>query len=113
MDTIFGKIVRGEVSADIVYRDEHVTAFRDAHPQAPTHILVVPNQPVASLAEIDQLNDATLAALLRAAASIARQAGLDDGGYRVVINTGVDAGQSVAHLHLHVLGGRSLGWPPG
>ena len=90
-----------------------MTAFRDIQPRAPTHILVVPNRHIASLDEAEQADPATLAALLRTAAAVARAAGIADSGYRVVANVGPDAGQSVAHLHLHVLGGRQMAWPPG
>jgi histidine triad (HIT) family protein len=112
-DCLFCKIVSGAIPSDIVHRDQQVTAFRDIQPRAPVHILVVPNQHIASLGEVDGAEPAVLAALFRAAAAVARQAGVAERGYRVVVNTGADAGQSVAHLHLHVLGGRALGWPPG
>jgi histidine triad (HIT) family protein len=113
IDCLFCKIVSGAIPADIVHRDEQVTAFRDIQPRAPTHILVVPNRHIASLDEAEQAEPSTLAALLRTAAAVARAAGVADGGYRVVANVGPDAGQSVAHLHLHVLGGRQMAWPPG
>jgi histidine triad (HIT) family protein len=108
MSCIFCRIAAGEVAAEVVHRDERVTVFRDLAPQAPTHLLVVPNEHVESLATLD---DAALAAeLLAACAAAGSQLG---GGYRVVTNVGPDSGQSVDHLHFHVLGGRLMGWPPG
>jgi histidine triad (HIT) family protein len=112
-DCIFCKIVAGEIPAKIVYQNEHVTAFRDLNPKAPTHILVIPNQHIASLDEI--VDDSTAFAAgecLRAARAIAQNENLDS-GYRVVANSGADAGQSVFHLHFHLLGGRKMMWPPG
>jgi histidine triad (HIT) family protein len=109
-DCLFCKIVSGEIKGNLVYQDEHVTAFRDLNPQAPTHVLLVPNAHVAS---IDGLEDADVShRLLRAAAKIARDEKLDN-GWRLVTNVGPDAGQSVLHLHWHLLGGRTFGWPPG
>ena len=111
-ETLFTKIAAGEIPAEIVYEDEDCLAFRDVSPQAPTHVLVVPREPVES---IDALSDehALLAGkLLLACRRVAQQEGLT-GGYRVVVNCGEDGGQSVDHLHLHVLGGKALGWPPG
>lgn len=108
---LFCRIVRKEIPAAIVFENEHVVAFRDIDPKAPTHILVVPRTHVATL---DDATDAgMLGELVLAAAGIARQEGLVDGGYRSVINCGADAGQSVFHIHLHLLGGRKLAWPPG
>ncbi len=112
-DTVFGAIVRGEIPADIVYEDEHCLAFRDLNPQAPTHVLVIPRVALAGLQEADQAEPALLGRLMQAAQVVARQEGLAERGWRVVINVGADAGQTVAHLHLHVLGGRQLSWPPG
>ena len=112
-DTIFGAIVRGEVEADIVYEDHHCVAFRDVAPQAPTHVLVVPRQPVAGLHEAEEWETTLLGHLMRAARRVAEAEGLEESGWRVVINVGEDAGQTVQHLHLHVLGGRTLSWPPG
>ena len=107
---LFCRIVRGEIPARIVREDEHTVAFRDIDPKAPTHILVIPKEHVASL---DEATDATLVGRLSlAAAEIARSEGLTD-GYRTVVNTGAGAGQTVFHLHLHLLGGRKLTWPPG
>ncbi|WP_121970989.1 histidine triad nucleotide-binding protein [Leptolyngbya sp. BC1307] len=111
-DTLFGKIIRREIPADIVYEDDLCLAFRDITPQAPTHILVIPKQPIAMLSAAQAEDKALLGHLIFAVSEIARQQKLDS-GYRVVINTGEDGGQTVFHLHLHLLGGRALGWPPG
>lgn len=111
VNCLFCKIVRQEIPATIVLENEHVVAFRDIDPKAPTHILVVPRAHVATL---DDATDARmLGELLLAAAAIARAEGIVEGGYRTVVNCGADAGQSVFHVHLHVLGGRTLAWPPG
>ncbi|AZB72437.1 histidine triad nucleotide-binding protein [Synechococcus elongatus] len=111
-DTIFGKIIRREIPADIVYEDELCLAFRDVAPQAPVHILVIPKQAIANLDGASPEHQALLGHLLLTVKAIAAQEGLAD-GYRTVINTGPAGGQTVYHLHLHVLGGRSLAWPPG
>lgn len=112
-ETIFGRIVAGEVPADIVYQDEHVLAFRDVTPQAPTHILIIPKKPLANLLDAGGDDTLLLGQLMQAAAQVARMLGLDKTGFRVVVNVGPDGGQSVDHLHLHLLGGRTLHWPPG
>jgi histidine triad (HIT) family protein len=112
-DCVFCKIARREIPAQIVYQDDQVTAFRDLNPQAPVHVLVVPNQHVGSVAEIGPGNGPLLAALVTAATRVAEEAGVAGSGYRLVFNVGEDAGLSVPHLHLHVLGGRRLAWPPG
>ena len=108
---LFCRIVRKEIPAKFVLENEHVVAFRDTDPKAPTHVLIVPKQHVAGL------NDATSAEMLGemmlAAAAIARSEGLTEGGYRAVVNSGRDGGQSVHHVHLHLLGGRKMAWPPG
>jgi histidine triad (HIT) family protein len=107
---LFCRIVRGEIPAKIVRQDEHTVAFRDIDPKAPTHILVIPKEHVASL---DEATDPTMVGrLMLAAADIARSEGITD-GYRTVVNTGAGAGQTVFHIHLHLLGGRKLTWPPG
>ena len=111
-DTIFGKIIRREISADIVYEDDLVLAFNDIAPQAPTHILVIPKKPLPSLADATPDDHALMGHLLLTAKRVAVSAGLAN-GYRVVINTSTDGGQTVDHLHLHVLGGRQMSWPPG
>ena len=108
---LFCKIVRKEIPATIVLENEHVVAFRDIDPKAPTHVLVVPKVHVATL---DDATDARMLGELQlAAAAIARTEGIVEGGYRTVLNCGADAGQTVFHVHLHLLGGRRLGWPPG
>ncbi|MGB3201609.1 MAG: histidine triad nucleotide-binding protein [Nodosilinea sp.] len=112
-DTIFGKIIRREIPANIVYEDDLCLAFTDITPQAPTHILVIPKQPIPKLADATASDKELLGHLLLTVKDIADQNGLAENGYRVVINTGDDGGQTVYHLHLHLLGGRSLGWPPG
>ncbi|AFZ24118.1 HIT family hydrolase, diadenosine tetraphosphate hydrolase [Cylindrospermum stagnale PCC 7417] len=112
IDTIFSKIIRREIPADIVYEDDLALAFKDVNPQAPVHILVIPKKPIPQLAEAESQDHALLGHLLLTAKRVAEQAGLKN-GYRLVINTGADGGQTVYHLHLHILGGRHLAWPPG
>ena len=108
---LFCRIVRGEIPAKLVAETPECVAFRDINPQAPTHVLVIPREHVASL---DAATDAALVGRLSlVAADIARREGLAERGYRTVVNTGPDAGQTVFHLHLHLIGGRALGWPPG
>jgi histidine triad (HIT) family protein len=111
-DTIFGRIIRGEVPARIVHDDDRCLAFHDVAPQAPVHVLVIPKRPIASLAEATEADADLLGHLVVVAARLARTLGLAD-GYRLVVNCGRDGGQSVDHLHVHLLGGRPLGWPPG
>ncbi len=110
-DCLFCKIVAGEVPADVVARTDDAVAFRDIDPQAPTHALVVPRANFADAAALADGDEGTLASLVRLARDVARADGLDD--YRLVFNTGPDAGQTVFHTHLHVLGGRAMTWPPG
>ena len=110
--TIFQRIIDKEIPADLVYEDDKCLAFRDVNPQAPVHVLVIPRQEIPSLADAADGDAALLGHLLSTARRLATQMGLTQ-GYRVVINCGPDGGQSVDHLHLHVLGGRPLGWPPG
>ena len=110
-DCLFCRIVAGEIPATIVKRTEDAVAFRDIDPRAPTHVLVIPTRHVAAVR--DAADDGLLGGLLRFAAGVASEQGLDAGGYRIVTNTGKDAGQSVDHLHFHVLGGRTMTWPPG
>lgn len=112
MTTIFGKIVRREIPADILYEDEHCLAFRDINPQAPTHVLLIPKREIDMLANAKAEDQALLGHLMLAAGKIARQLGVGD-AFRLVVNNGAEAGQSVFHLHLHILGGRALRWPPG
>jgi histidine triad (HIT) family protein len=110
-DTIFGRILRGDIPCDEVYSDDRCLAFRDVAPQAPVHVLVIPRKPIESLREAEASDEALLGHLLLVAAKVAQQEGLTD--WRTVINTGAEAGQTVFHLHVHVIGGRSLAWPPG
>lgn len=110
-DCLFCKIIEGEIPAAIVYRNENVVAFRDINPQAPTHVVIAPTVHVENAGKLAQISPVIVAALLTAAAEIADLEGLD--GYRTIFNTGASAGQSVFHAHLHLLGGRSFGWPPG
>ena len=111
-DTIFSKIIRREVPADIVYEDETTLAFKDINPQAPIHILVIPKRPIPKLADAVPEDQILMGNLLFTAKRVAEEQGIQD-GYRVVINNGTNAGQTVFHLHLHVLGGRQMKWPPG
>ena len=113
MDCLFCSIVAGEIPAEIIYQDEQAIALRDINPQAPTHILVLPREHMESLDDASQKDEALLGHLLRVAARIANEQGLSESGYRTVINTGAGAGQSVFHLHVHLLGGRNMSWPPG
>ena len=112
-DTIFAKIVRGDVPADVVHRDDLVTAFRDIHPLAPTHILIVPNEVIPTLADVTPDHEPLLGRMLRIAADLAEREGVAESGYRVTINCRDHGGQEVHHLHLHLLGGRPLGRMPG
>jgi histidine triad (HIT) family protein len=110
--TLFQKICDREIPASLVYEDDQVVAFRDIGPKAPTHVLVVPRKPIPRLAEASGVDQALLGHLLLKAAEIARTLGLAN-GYRLVINNGPDGGESVPHLHCHILGGRPMAWPPG
>ena len=112
-ECLFCKIVAGTIPAAFVYEDEMVVAFDDVNPQAPAHTLVIPRKHVASIAELQDSDVELLGRLLLAGNKISKLKGIADAGYRVVINTGAHGGQSVFHLHLHVLGGRHLTWPPG
>jgi histidine triad (HIT) family protein len=111
--TIFAKIISGEIAADKIHEDEHCIAFRDIAPQAPQHVLVIPRKPIVSMATAGPEDATLLGHLMLVAARVARDLGLDADGYRLVTNVGMHGGQSVFHLHIHVLGGRQLGWPPG
>jgi len=110
-DCIFCKIIEGQIPADIVFRNENVVAFNDLNPQAPTHVLIIPTLHTENAASLSKISATITAALFTAASEIAAERGLT--GYRTVFNTGADAGQSVFHAHLHLLGGRGLAWPPG
>ncbi len=110
---LFCQIASGDMKTELVYQDQDVVAFRDTSPKAPVHILVIPREHMASLDDSGHDDRDTLGGLLAAARDIARQKQLDRAGYRIVINTGQDGGQTIDHLHLHILGGRTMGWPPG
>ena len=112
MTTLFGKIIRREIPANIVYEDELCLAFRDINPQAPTHVLLVPKKEIDRLSSATVEDQALLGHMMLAAAKVARQLGVED-AFRLVVNNGAEAGQSVFHLHLHILAGRKLRWPPG
>ena len=112
-DNIFAKIVAKQIPAKIVFEDDRVLAFRDVNPQAPLHILVVPKQDIARVSEATAADEPLLGHLLTVAAAVARTEGIDGSGYRLVINKGPHAGESVPRLHVHLLGGRPMAWPPG
>jgi histidine triad (HIT) family protein len=112
-DCLFCKIIERKIPGSIVYEDDRLLAFDDINPQAPTHVLVVPKRHVESLNDLQPGDDQIVGELVRRAAAIARERGISAGGFRTVFNTNRDAGQTVFHIHLHLLGGRSLGWPPG
>ncbi len=112
-DCLFCKIIAAEIPADIVHRDDQVVAFRDIAPKAPTHLLLVPVEHIASAADLTDEHAATLGHLFAVAADLARDAGIVESGFRIVTNAGSGAGQSVFHIHFHLMGGRSMSWPPG
>lgn len=112
-DTLFGKIARGEIPADIVYEDEDVLAFRDVAPQAPIHILVIPRKPIPTINDLQPGDAELVGKLYLAAKKIAEHEGIAEAGYRTVINCNAGGGQTVYHMHLHLLGGRPMHWPPG
>ena len=112
-ECIFCRIVAGEIPAEVIHQDEELLAFRDINAQAPTHILLIPREHVSSVAELGASQESLAGRLLLGARSVAESEGLVASGYRLVVNHGADGGQSVGHLHLHLLGGRPLGWPPG
>lgn len=109
----FCKIVNGQIPANKVYEDDLSFAFRDINPQAPTHILLIPKRHLVSLNEVSEVDRSLMGHLLMVSGQIAKQEKINDNGFRVVINSGADAGQSVFHIHLHVMGGRPMAWPPG
>jgi histidine triad (HIT) family protein len=111
--TLFEKIIQGEVPAQIIHEDDQCVAIRDINPQAPTHVLVIPKKVIPRLGEATPSDESLLGHLLLTAAEVAKREGLAENGYRVVVNQGWQAGESVPHLHVHVLGGRQLKWPPG
>jgi histidine triad (HIT) family protein len=110
--SIFAKIVRGEITVPLVYEDEHVLAFNDINPQAPVHVLVVPKKAVRNVGSLTESDTELAGRVLLACAAVARQVGIAEDGFRVVLNTGEQGGQSVAYLHAHVIGGKQLGWTP-
>lgn len=112
-NTIFGRIAAGEIPADIVYEDDDLVAFRDLSPQAPTHILIIPRKPIRTLNDVEEADAELVGKLFLAAAKVAKQVGIAEAGYRVVVNCNAVGGQTVFHLHLHLLGGRPMQWPPG
>jgi histidine triad (HIT) family protein len=111
--TVFKRIIDRDIPADIVYEDDEFLAFRDVSPQAPTHILVIPKKEIASIDALADEDAALVGRLMLVVRNLARTLGLDKSGYRVTVNTGADGGQSVDHLHFHLLGGRPMNWPPG
>ena len=112
-DCLFCKVVAGQVPATLVFQDDHVVAFKDITPRAPTHVLIVPRRHIATLNELSPDDDALVGEMVRAAAAIAKEQGLSERGYRTVFNCNAEAGQTVFHIHLHLLGGRPMTWPPG
>ncbi len=112
-DCLFCRVVAGEIPAKVVFQDEHLVAFQDINPQAPMHVLIVPRRHVATLNDLSGTDDALVGEMVRRAASIASEQGYAQRGYRTVFNCNADAGQTVFHIHLHVLGGRPMTWPPG
>ena len=113
MSTIFDKIIAREIPATIVYEDDHVLAFRDIQPQAPVHVLIIPKRRIVGLSHATEDDAQLLGPLMVKAAHVARLEGLDASGYRLIVNDGSHGGQTVHHLHVHILGGRALRWPPG
>ena len=112
-DCLFCRIIAGEIPGSVVYQDDHVVAIKDINPQAPTHILILPRQHIATLNDLTPGDDGIVGEMTRRAAALARERGHADGGYRTVFNCNADAGQTVFHIHLHLLGGRTFRWPPG
>lgn len=113
MDCLFCKIANGQIPANVVYRDDHVVAFEDINPQAPVHLLVIPQKHIATLNDIHDENCELMGHMMQAASKLAKQFNIADEGYRIVSNCNAGAGQTVFHIHLHLLGGRKLTWPPG
>jgi len=112
-DCLFCGIIDGRINANIVYRDDAVVAFNDIRPRAPVHILIIPRKHIVSVLDIEPNDNALIGQIFQVAARLAREHGIAESGFRVVVNAGPDAGQSVFHLHYHLLGGRQMGWPPG
>jgi len=112
-DCLFCRIVEGEIPAEVILSTSDLLAFRDINPQAPTHILIVPKRHIPSVSQLEPADAEIMGRLFLAAQELAEREGIDEGGYRMVVNAGADAGQTVFHLHLHLLGGRGMDWPPG
>jgi len=112
MDCLFCKIINKEIPAEIIYEDDNVIAFNDISPQAPTHALIIPRKHIATLNDISAEDTQVVGHMVKAAATIAKQLGIDESGYRTVFNCNSDGGQTVYHIHLHLLGGKPMGWPP-
>ena len=112
-DCLFCALVEGKVKANLVYQDDSIVAFKDIAPKAPVHILIIPRKHLVSVSDIAEADRALIGQIFQVAARLAREQGVADSGYRVVVNSGADAGQSVFHLHFHLLGGRQMSWPPG
>jgi len=112
-DCVFCKVVNREIPASIVYEDDRLIAFNDINPQSPTHILIVPKRHIATLNDLQPADDALVGEMVRRAGAIAQERGISTAGFRTVFNTNREAGQTVFHIHLHLIGGRTLGWPPG
>jgi len=112
MDCLFCKIINKEIPAEIIYEDEHVIAFNDISPQAPTHALIIPRKHIATLNDVQAEDAALVGHMVKTAATIAKQLGFDENGYRTVFNCNPHGGQTVYHIHLHLLGGKPMGWPP-
>ena len=112
-DCIFCKIANGDIPSEFLYEDDEIVAFRDLNPQAPTHVLVIPREHIATANDLTQENASIVAIMMLAAKQIAEREGIAERGYRTVLNCNAEAGQSVFHIHLHLLGGRPMGWPPG
>ncbi|MCB0711465.1 MAG: histidine triad nucleotide-binding protein [Ignavibacteriae bacterium] len=112
-ETIFSKIIRKEIPADIVFEDEQVLAFRDINPQGPTHVLVIPKEEIATANDIGEEHELLIGHMVRVATQVAKDEGIAEDGYRLVVNCNPDGGQEVYHIHLHLIGGRKMTWPPG
>lgn len=112
-DCLFCRIASGEIPASIVYQDERLVAFRDINPQAPVHVLLIPRRHIGTLSDLSPADDGIAGEMVRRAAAIAGELGVSERGYRTVFNCNADAGQTVFHIHLHLLGGRKMAWPPG
>jgi len=112
-DCIFCKIVAGQAPATMLYQDEQVTAFRDIHPAGPTHILIIPNRHIASVNQLEPADEALMGRLFTLARQLAQQEGIDQTGYRLIVNTGLHAGQAVFHIHMHLIGGQRMRYPMG